>query len=202
MKLLLRRLLAYARGDFEAAAAVDAQLVKDEGEVAWLTPPVTHDIANYALQAARRSAEHAGDAAARLVDKAANLVTVVITALTAAVGFTGFVLASGHNSCPKWVALALWFGTDLVLLSSAVNAFLATAESLGGGLNISRLSGADGDLPDALAREEALVWHRTALREMATGTRRGNDLFAARRLLLAGVALSVPAVVLGILAVR
>jgi hypothetical protein len=198
MSSFINRLWAYVLGDFKAAAAVDAALLKSDSEVAWMQSHRNNDqIVEYALQAALRSAKYANESADGLTTKAATLITVIMGVLALALAGTGLAFRTSHD--PAWVgaiSIVAFVAVDFWLVLGALNAFLATAPAYAIGLNIKRLDVGQRITLRALKLEEAQAWHEGALQAMETSRRRGSDLFAARRCLLAAVVFSLPALVL------
>lgn len=186
-RVFLKRLRAYAGGDFDEAAGIDGALVKRDADVPWLKASSTEATVDYALEAAIRSAAFAEDSAAGLTTKASTLITVIMAVFVLALGGTGLAIHTSHN--PGWIGLlsiALFIAVDLWLVLAALHAFLATAPAHAGGSNIKRLGGPRTAL-STLKREEVLAWHEGALRAMEVATCRGTDLFTARRCLLASL---------------
>lgn len=184
---LRRRLGCYARGDFAGAAAVSTKLVDAEGEIPWLTDDDEDTAAEYALQASLRSFAQAETAAAGLQGKANALVGITLALSTTALAATSASLHVAHNPAfLQWLSFSLWCVVDLVLLCSTLYAFLATTTRYGSGLNVFRLR-ADVGNANGYKRQEAIVWHRGALRAMESATRLGNDIFTSRRWLLSAL---------------
>jgi hypothetical protein len=196
---LVRRLRCYANGDFAGAATISNDLVDLEGEIGWLNSGDEDTTAEYALAAALRSCAQAETAVAGLHTKAEALVGITLAASAGALVAGNASLRVAHNpGFLRWVSFGLWAAVVLVLLISALYAFLATSTHYGGGLNIARLK-CHGTIDSGYKRHEALVWHRNALRAMEAAARLGSDIFTSRRWLLCALILAILATVATVL---
>lgn len=193
LKTYFRRLWAYIRGQqMEAENIADAPAFDDFvwSEEARADP----DLAEYALEASRRSADAAGAAVASLQSKAGSLLTVLLTLMPLAFVGTGFALSS--TAGPRWsrlVAFILMVLTDLALVVAAVLAFVASGMLLSGGLNMDRMPWEGSSTLPGLQTSEANAWHLAAQLGMWQGPRVSMDLFHARRMVVIALVLATTA---------
>jgi hypothetical protein len=194
----IARLWAFLRGDLRAAENMgDLPAVPP---VAWITHAATDEqLAQYALEAARRSAEDAQAAVKGIQDRAASLLTLLIGLVPLMIA--AIALTSPPSGAPvgRLGALVLYSGAGLMLVAGIVMAALSTGLTLGGGLNLSRLGRSGGSALAALKAEEADAWHYAAVLAMESATRKASDLFRARQLMLWALTFAiVGTIVLGV----
>lgn len=191
--VFLGRVVGYLLGRDAQAAAVSRDLLDNESQLDWMGPDPDDVLAKYALEAAIRSHSYAEASAKSVTDKASGLLTLIVGAFILAIGGTSLALHVQHNQA--WVqaiSVVLFCLLDLVLLLAALNAFLGTGVSRGGGVNLHRLAPESQQLA-ALMAKEAMAWHKGALMAMEDAGRRARDLFAARRWLLGALMIAIVA---------
>lgn len=187
------RLWDYIRGrQMEAEGLADAP---DIGDFTWIEHArSSRELAAYALEAARRSAEAAQAAIASLQTRAGSLLSMLLTLIPVSIVVTGLALSS--TAGPRWsrfVAFALMTSVDIALVLSAMLAFIASGMLISGGLNLDRMARGEKPSIDELQAGEANAWHLAAQLSMWQGPRIARDLFHARRLAIVALLLAIVA---------
>lgn len=188
-----RRVYWFFRGDIERAEELDGY--PSVPGVPWLEGAGNDDekVAEYALDAARRSAEHAESGVRGIQDKASAFLTLVTGLVPLSIAAVA-ISASGAGTNPgRLLAAVLFLAGALLLVASAVMAAMSAGLYKGGGLHIGRLKSEAGSSLAALKASEADAWHFTAQTAMESGMRKARDLFTARRLALIALTLSLAA---------
>ncbi len=176
-----RRLRAYLTGNSEVAEDLAIPAVED---VPWVQAAAQDpESADYAVEAAKRSADFANSAVSQVQDKASALLSVTLVLIPFAAGALA-VASSRENSWLRVISIGCFAFVALALAWAALRAFLASGSVLGGGLNIARLSRSGDDSAASLKTREAQTWHWSAQVAMEVATRRSGDLFSARRALI------------------
>lgn len=194
----VRRLWAFLRGNMDAAEDIGTH--PNVPPVPWIEQGAlitSEDVAGYALEAARRSAEDAKAGVEGIQSRAASLLTLLIGLVPLLIAAIGLAAPHGQQALLRLVALLVYVGASFALVTAIVMAALATGLTLGGGLNLARLN-KSGTTP-SLARlkaEEADAWHFAAMMAMEAATRKARDLFRARQLMLWALILSIVGTIL------
>ena len=205
-----RRLLAYFVNDQVTAESL--QVRPREPIPDWLARPdwiarAADDagLAEYALDAARRTCEWADASVAALQSKASTFLALVLGLVPVALGATVFALPGPGSAVLRELPFVAFAVGDACLITAAVFAGLASGLVLASGPHLGRMEKPAGRLAGkpstaqvaALKSEEAYAWHCAALRALQSGDRVALDLFASRRwVVLALLAFAIGTVVL------
>lgn len=143
---------------------------------AWLARAATNDdLAEYALQASIRSAARANESLSRLQDKATSFLGTLMVVIPIGLASTALAVPDTMDII-RIAALLVAAVGDVLLLSAAVAAALASGLVIAGGLNVDRLDPDDTAPLAAMKATEADAWHFAAVLAMESGTRRAYDL--------------------------
>lgn len=189
----LRRLVGFLTGDMSAAEDIgDVPTVE---RVPWIDragSDANDAVATYALEAAIRSATDSRANVEGIQDRAASLLTLMIGLVPLLIAAVGLAAPRGDDVLFRTLAALLYLGASIMLIAAIVMAALATGLTLGGGLNLERLSPAtEKPAKEALKAAEADAWHHASILAMEAATRKARDLFHARRFMLWAVVLSI-----------
>lgn len=189
----LHRLWAFLTGNMDAAEDIGAY--PKVPRVSWIEQAALiegEDVAGYALEAARRSAEEAKAGVDGIQNRAASLLTLLIGLVPLLIAAIGLAAPHGDQALIRLAALLVYVGASFALVTAIVMAALATGLTLGGGLNLARLL--KSRTKPSLARlkaAEADAWHFAAMMAMEAATRKAHDLFRARQFMLWALILSI-----------
>lgn len=190
---MLRRIAAFVRGDM--AAAENLGDLPDVPQVDWIqAASLAGDAttAEYAREAAERSATDANESVKGLQDKAAGFLTLLVGLVPLLIAAIALTAPAGQDNWARWLALGLLLAGGASLIGAIVMAALASGLTLGGGLNLERLNtgGGSTSIPE-LKAAEADAWHHAAMLAMEASTRKARDLFRSRQLAIVALTLSI-----------
>jgi len=183
MRTLINRALAFLRGDQEEAEGLTG--FPAVGRPAIIDSVSSTEELKLLLEAAERSATKADEALKSIQDKAASFATLLIAILPIAFAGTAFAIAihERHEGALMFGAIVVFLVGDGLLTLAAVIAVVTTGLAYSGWVSIARVdeTGPHADGVDNLRADIADAWHFASMTAAESSTRKGRDLFAARR---------------------